>query len=186
MQLTHTNRKLFKVNASFHSPSVNFNEKFRQTECLPANLVARAVGNARRREPVTHQDEARVTDHIQRQCWRRSGYCFVLRTALDALTPYCYIVCCSDIGSRRQSSSGVFTRHVFWVPFKWYHEASSYTSDHYYRLIFHIPQALYITADLVIQHLFLVLRPSWVPKKVGVNQKGVNQIRYSHKKKRLK
>jgi len=37
----------------------------------------------------------------------------------------------------------------------------------------------------ILVHQVLVLNPSCIPEKVGVNQKGVNQTLYSHKKKRL-
>jgi len=36
-----------------------------------------------------------------------------------------------------------------------------------------------------IYHQFLVLRPSCVPKKVGVNKKGVNRKLLSHKERQI-
>jgi hypothetical protein len=51
-----------------------FHEKLLQTDRLPADLVVRGIGNMWRREPVTHQDGDRGTNHDYSTV-RKSVYC---------------------------------------------------------------------------------------------------------------
>jgi hypothetical protein len=58
-----------------------------------------------------------------------------------------------------------------------------YCINNVFLLTYSLSIYIYICIYIYIIHQGLVLRPSRVPKKVGINKKGVNRKWYSHKKK---